>query len=39
VRAVHHAHLRIVEAVEVADESVACYRLRRHLDAAASWWL
>jgi DNA-binding FadR family transcriptional regulator len=39
VRAVHHAHLRIVEAVEAADESVACYHLRRHLDAAASWWL
>ncbi|MEE2852022.1 MAG: FCD domain-containing protein [Actinomycetota bacterium] len=39
VLAVHHAHLRIVEAVEAADESVACYRLRRHLDAAASWWL
>jgi DNA-binding FadR family transcriptional regulator len=39
VLAVHHAHLRIVEAVGAADESVACYRLRRHLDAAASWWL
>lgn len=39
VLAVHHAHLRIVEAVQAADESVACYRLRRHLDAAASWWL
>lgn len=39
VLAVHHAHLRIVEAVEAADESVASYRLRRHLDAAASWWL
>jgi len=39
VLAVHHAHLRIVQAVEAADESVACYRLRRHLDAAASWWL
>lgn len=39
VLAVHHAHLRIVEAVEAANESVACYRLRRHLDAAASWWL
>jgi DNA-binding FadR family transcriptional regulator len=39
VLAVHHAHLRIVEAVEAADDSVACYRLRRHLDAAASWWL
>jgi DNA-binding FadR family transcriptional regulator len=39
VLAVHHAHLRIVDAVEAADESVACYRLRRHLDAAASWWL
>lgn len=39
VLAVHHAHLRIVEAVDAADDSVACYRLRRHLDAAASWWL
>lgn len=39
VEAVHHAHLRIGEALGAADESVACYRLRRHLDAAASWWL
>lgn len=39
VLAVHHAHLRIVDAIGAADESVACYRLRRHLDAAASWWL
>jgi DNA-binding FadR family transcriptional regulator len=39
VQAVHHAHLRIVEAVGAGDEGVACHRLRRHLDAAASWWL
>ncbi len=39
VLAVHHAHLRIVDAIEVGDESLARYRVRRHLDAAASWWL
>ncbi|MEB4208921.1 FadR/GntR family transcriptional regulator [Mycobacterium sp. 94-17] len=39
VLAVHHAHARIVEAIGGADEGVACHRLRRHLDAAASWWL
>ncbi|WP_084020042.1 FadR/GntR family transcriptional regulator [Mycobacterium avium] len=39
VRAVHHAHLRIADAVAAGDLSVASYRLRRHLDAAASWWL
>lgn len=39
VLAVHHAHLRIVDAIEAADESVAYYRLRRHLDAASSWGL
>jgi DNA-binding FadR family transcriptional regulator len=39
VLAVHHAHLRILDAVEAGDESLARYRVRRHLDAAASWWL
>jgi DNA-binding FadR family transcriptional regulator len=39
VLAVHHAHLRILDAIEAGDESLARYRVRRHLDAAASWWL
>jgi DNA-binding FadR family transcriptional regulator len=39
VLAVHHAHLRILDAVEAGDDSLARYRVRRHLDAAASWWL
>ncbi|OBG63466.1 MULTISPECIES: FadR/GntR family transcriptional regulator [unclassified Mycobacterium] len=39
VLAVHHAHLRIADAIEAGDESLARYRVRRHLDAAASWWL
>ncbi|OBI11962.1 FadR/GntR family transcriptional regulator [Mycobacterium sp. E2497] len=39
VLAVHHAHLRIADAVEAGDDSLARYRVRRHLDAAASWWL
>ncbi|WP_055403344.1 MULTISPECIES: FadR/GntR family transcriptional regulator [unclassified Mycobacterium] len=39
VLAVHHAHLRIADATEAGDESLARYRVRRHLDAAASWWL
>ncbi|MFP1154198.1 FadR/GntR family transcriptional regulator [Mycobacterium sherrisii] len=39
VVAVEHAHLRIIEAIEVGDDSLARYRMRRHLDAAASWWL
>lgn len=39
VLAVEHAHLRIREAIEAGDESLARYRIRRHLDAAASWWL
>jgi len=34
-----HAHLRILEAIEAGDDSLARYRIRRHLDAAASWWL
>lgn len=37
--AVDHAHLRILEAIEAGDDSLARYRVRRHLDAAASWWL
>jgi DNA-binding FadR family transcriptional regulator len=36
---VRHAHLRIIEAIAQGDESLARYRIRRHLDAAASWWL
>ncbi len=39
VVAVDHAHLRILDAIEAGDESLARYRIRRHLDAAASWWL
>jgi DNA-binding FadR family transcriptional regulator len=39
VVAVEHAHLRILEAMEAGDDSLARYRVRRHLDAAASWWL
>jgi DNA-binding FadR family transcriptional regulator len=39
VVAVEHAHLRILQAIEGGDDSLARYRLRRHLDAAASWWL
>jgi DNA-binding FadR family transcriptional regulator len=37
--AVEHAHLRILEAIATGDDSLARYRIRRHLDAAASWWL
>lgn len=36
---VQRAHLRIIEAIAQGDESLARYRTRRHLDAAASWWL
>jgi DNA-binding FadR family transcriptional regulator len=36
---VRHAHLRIIEAIAQGDESLARHRIRRHLDAAASWWL
>jgi DNA-binding FadR family transcriptional regulator len=36
---VRHAHLRIIEAIVQGDESLARHRTRRHLDAAASWWL
>ena len=39
VVAVEHAHLRILDAIRTGDESLARYRIRRHLDAAASWWL
>lgn len=37
--AVEHAHTRIVEAIEAGDDSLARHRIRRHLDAAASWWV
>jgi len=36
---VRHAHLRIIEAIAHGDDSLARHRIRRHLDAAASWWL
>ena len=36
---VRHAHLRIVEAIGQGDDSLARHRIRRHLDAAATWWL
>lgn len=37
--AVENAHQRILEAISAGDDSLARYRIRRHLDAAASWWL
>ena len=37
--AVERAHLRILDAIRDGDDSLARYRIRRHLDAAASWWL
>jgi DNA-binding FadR family transcriptional regulator len=36
---VRRAHLRIIEAITRGDDSLARHRIRRHLDAAASWWL
>jgi DNA-binding FadR family transcriptional regulator len=39
VVAVEHAHARILEAIADGDDSLARHRIRRHLDAAASWWL
>lgn len=36
---VRFAHLRIIEAIGQGDDSLARHRIRRHLDAAASWWL
>jgi DNA-binding FadR family transcriptional regulator len=36
--AVERAHLRILDAIRDGDDSLARYRIRRHLDAAASWW-
>jgi DNA-binding FadR family transcriptional regulator len=36
---VERAHLRIIEAIVAGDESLARYRIRSHLDAAASAWL
>ncbi|WP_156688419.1 FadR/GntR family transcriptional regulator [Mycobacterium sp. Marseille-P9652] len=37
--AVEHAHSRILEAIAAGDDSLARHRVRRHLDAAASWWV
>lgn len=39
IEAVGHAHLRILEAIGAGDDSLARHRIRRHLDAAVSWWL
>ncbi|OOK83800.1 FCD domain protein [Mycobacterium kansasii] len=39
VVAVEHAHLRILQAIRAGDDSLARYRIRRHLDAATTWWL
>jgi DNA-binding FadR family transcriptional regulator len=36
---VQRAHLRVIEAISDGDDSLARFRVRRHLDAAASWWL
>lgn len=36
---VQRAHLCIIEAIAAGDDSLARHRTRRHLDAAASWWL
>jgi DNA-binding FadR family transcriptional regulator len=36
---VQRAHLRIIEAIGAGDDSLARHRMRRHLDATASWWL
>jgi DNA-binding FadR family transcriptional regulator len=36
---VQRAHLRVIEAITDGDDSLARHRARRHLDAAASWWL
>jgi DNA-binding FadR family transcriptional regulator len=36
---VRHAHLRIIDAIALGDDSLARHRIRRHLDAAAAWWL
>lgn len=38
VVAVEHAHRKILDAIGDGDDSLARYRIRRHLDAAASWW-
>lgn len=35
---IRHAHQRIIDAVEHGDDGLARHRVRRHLDAAASWW-
>ncbi|AWV48213.1 hypothetical protein DIJ64_09575 [Mycobacterium leprae] len=39
VVAVEHVKQRIVEAISDGDDSLARYRIHRHLYAAASWWL
>lgn len=39
VVAVERAHARILEAIGAGDDSLARYRIRRHLDAAACRWL
>ncbi len=39
VMAIEHAHLRILDAIGAGDDSLARHRIRRHLNAAASWWL
>ncbi len=39
VVAANYAHSRILEAIDAGDDSLARHRIRRHLDAAASWWL
>jgi len=36
---VRHAHRLIIEAITQGDDNLARHRIRRHLDAAASWWL
>jgi DNA-binding FadR family transcriptional regulator len=36
---VHHAHVRIVEAIADGDASLAQHRFRRHLEALSSWWM
>ena len=36
---VGHAHLRILDAIARGDDSLAKYRMRRHLEAVTSWWL
>ncbi|MCV7319512.1 FadR/GntR family transcriptional regulator [Mycolicibacterium confluentis] len=35
----HHAHVRIIEAIRSGDASLAQHRSRRHLEALSSWWM